>query len=256
MVLFDLNKQKISRRAITRKDVDFIVKHEASVYPIEETLTLLRTRLIDWYLGGTALHEQSAKFAQIYEHESSGEVEALWLVMPLRPESYYELISGKRKELDMQSQIDFVSPVACTTGEATTGVGLHVFHIARYQQSLKPFTQVFLQDLSHVIEILRTSCPATSIVGFSGYCTSKEGIAMFSKMGCSDRPMISVPEYVMHRQEDPENTVVVVGDQQVQQYKKQGWLVVNKCSMMVVFPDEKAVVWQFVKPNLQVKSLL
>jgi len=96
---------------------------------------------------------------------------------------------------------------------------------------------------------LRIRNPKLKICGLSGLCVSSSGIDLFYKQfNCRERDYVHT-EHILEK-----NGKLLCVDETKENLKsklKSGCIYKNKCSMLVLFPNESSPVWKIIKQNIK-----
>ena len=97
--------------------------------------------------------------------------------------------------------------------------------------------------LQKSIESLKEKNPELKVIGFSGLCVSPEGINLFeNKFNCRERDY-KYQETIMEK----DRSKIVIDFKKVNEKQQGGWKLINRCKMLILYPKEKSVVWNYLK---------
>ncbi|KAI1841935.1 hypothetical protein JX266_011905 [Neoarthrinium moseri] len=95
------------------------------------------------------------------------------IVLPLMESYWRDLLVGKIRETDINA-----SKMLCSEGGAEHSVGLHVFHVERYDDRVKGFAK---SSLEHAVVAAQSK--GWNILGCSALTATPEGRRSFEKLG-------------------------------------------------------------------------
>lgn len=214
-------------RAITKKDFRLILQQDKRVYPTDSPVT--EDILKSWYT-------KNPEFGMIYEDEKKNVV-GNCVIIPLNGTSWEKLISGKLGESEMSSKTIF-------DNSKDKEIGIHIYHIEKIDKKVQDFHKIVLSDIKRIIKDLRIRNHKLKVVGLSGLCVTAEGIGLFeNKFNCKERNYIC-EEHIMKR-----GTEIALAKnlEEVKEKKKKEFKIVNRCKMLVLYPNEKSLVWDYLK---------
>jgi hypothetical protein len=205
-------------RRITKQDYPKILELDKKVYPTRNPVT---TNILDqWFL-------KNPEFGMIFENNG------VFIAIPLNKNGWNKLISGNLSESDLDSKTIF-------NNSRDKEIGIHIYHIEKSTEN--KFHEECLKALSNIVDDLRTNNPSLKIIGLSAYCVTQAGIRLFAnKLNFSEKQFIS-NEYILEK----DNELIVFKPNTQQELKnkiKEGYKQINRCKMLVSYPDEKIKVW-------------
>lgn len=156
-------------------------------------------------------------------------------VFALKPTEWHRLITGEISEADLTTESMF-------NIETDSSLALHVYHIEKLDvRSTERVWPHFLSALKEKATVLREKNPAIDIVGFSGLTASPSGFHLFSsKFGCLERNYKCSEKIFKH---------AVTGDLYVSNDEESvpdSMIFICSCKMLVLYPGEKSIVWDFL----------
>lgn len=215
-------------RSITQKDYSKLLELDKKVYPTDNPVN---PKILDnWYA-------KNPEFGLIFE-DNKGKLEGMCITIPLNKNGWNKLINGKLAEADLNSKTIF-------DNSRDKEIGLHIYHIEKFSDG-KDFYKNSLAGLNSVLESLGKQNPKLKIIGFSGLCVTASGISLFyNKFNCRERKFIN-SEHILKRNNHLE---IFSADSQKQLYEKlkRGYEYLNRCKMLVLYPNEPSVVWEYLK---------
>ncbi|MBS3092929.1 hypothetical protein J4466_05940 [Candidatus Pacearchaeota archaeon] len=215
-------------KTIRKENYRVLLELDKKVYPTDSPVT---PRVLDqWY-------QRNPEFGMVYREK--GKIVGLGIAIPLNAKAWKRLINGELAESDLNSETIF-------DNSKDKEIGIHVYHIEKLDKSIKEFHKTFLIDLSKIIGKLRIKNPNLEIIGFSGLCVTNEGIGLLSrKLTCKEREY-KCNEYIL---EKDNKKIVFKADSKKELDSKiaDGYKLINRCQMLVTYPGEKSIVWEFFK---------
>lgn len=212
-------------RNINEKDFDSILKLDKQVYPTENPVT--KKILKKWY-------SKNPEFGLIYEKNES--VSGLCIAIPLNKSGWEKLVLGNISEADLDESLIFDKL-------RDSQIAIHVYHIEKLDDKIESFHNIVLKDLNEVISNLRIRNPLLKVVGFSGLCVTPSGIELFkNKLNCKERTYFS-SEYIFVKN-NKKYLFNLTDSSKILTLIKEGYVLVNRCNMLVSFPSEKSIIWE------------
>lgn len=221
---------ELKTRAIEPRDIELILKLDKQVYPTSSPVT--KETIQSWYI-------RNPEFGIVFEKE--GKTVGLMIIIPLNKESWLKLINGKLKESEMTTKTIF-------NNEKDKEICLHGYHIEKIDNSIKEFHKIALSQLKEVIASLRKQNSKLDVCGFSTLSVTKEGIGLSSKLGLKEKEFI-VDEHIL---EKDNKKIVAESKKESDEKIKQGYKYLNKCKMLVLYPNEKSTIWDLLQNKVSI----
>jgi hypothetical protein len=213
-------------RSIEQKDYEKVFESDRKVYPTNNPVQ--SKDLDNWY-------QYNPEFGMMYETDT--ELNAMCIAIPLTAQGWTQLTSGKLAEADVSSETIFKN-------ERDSEIGLHMYHVEKFDSFTGSFYTTFLQDLSTILNNLRRNNPKLKIIGFSGLCVTAGGIGLFeNKFNCREREFINT-EHILRK--NGKLAVFDLTQTELETKLDEGYEYVNRCKMLVTYPQEKSIVWKFL----------
>ncbi len=185
--------------------------------------------LSNWY-------KKNPEFGMIFE-DDKGELEGVCISIPLNKNGWNKLINGKLSEADLNSKTLF-------DNSRDKEIGLHIYHIERLSDR-NDFYKDSLNGLNDIIQDLRKINPSLKIIGFSGLCVTPSGIGLFyNKFNCRERKFVN-QEHIF-RKEGKLKIFNINSYSQFSNVLKEGYEYLNRCKMLVLYPDEFSLIWDYL----------
>jgi len=214
-------------RSISKKDYELLLKLDRKVYPTDNPVT--SEILSNWY-------KKNPEFGMIFE-DDKGELEGVCISIPLNKNGWNKLINGKLSEADLNSKTLF-------DNSRDKEIGLHIYHIERLSDR-NDFYKDSLNGLNDIIQDLRKINPSLKIIGFSGLCVTPSGIGLFyNKFNCRERKFVN-QEHIF-RKEGKLKIFNINSYSQFSNVLKEGYEYLNRCKMLVLYPDEFSLIWDYL----------
>ena len=212
-------------RKINERDFGLILKQDKRVYPASSPVT--EEIISKWY-------ENDPEFGMIYEENEKFIGDCI--IIPLNAKWWTKLIKGKLSESETDEKTIF-------NNSRDNKIGIHIYHIEKIDRNMKEFYKIALSDLQKLINNLKNKNPKLRVIGFSGLCVSSEGINLFeTKFNCKERDY-KCPETIIEK----DDFKMVVDFHLINKKQKEGWKLINRCKMLILYPKEKSVVWDYLK---------
>lgn len=217
-------------RPIKKEDYSLVLELDKKVYPTDSPVT--KRNITNWYLN-------NPEFGLIYEED--GSTVGLCIAIPLNANGWKRLTEGTLAESDLDERVIF-------DNSKDEELDIHIYHIERFDGSMKCFYKTVLRDLSNLIENLKERNKALKVIGFSGLCVTKEGIDLFeSKLGCKEHGYVD-QEHILEK--NGKRMVLKTDSQAVLDSKiKDGYSYLNRCKMLTVYHSENSVVWSYFRAS-------
>ena len=216
-----MNLQKIQE-----KDFELILQIDKKVYPTSSPVT--KDIIKSWYT-------KNSEFGMIFQDKNK--IVGNFIVIPLNKNGWERLIKCKLKESQMNSRVIF-------DNSRDREICLHVYHIEKFDKNINHFYKIALKELSKLIKNLKINNKNLKIGGFSGLCVTLEGLELFeNKFKCKEREFL-VQEHILEK-----NGKKFVAESLLEsnQKKNENYNYLNPCKMLVLFPKEKSIVWNYLK---------
>lgn len=211
-------------RAIKPSDFNLLLEMDKNVYPTSFPVT--REIIKNWYV-------RNPEFGMIYEKE--GKIAGIMLIIPLNKESWKKLINGKLKESEMNNKTIF-------DNKKDKEIGLHIYHLEKIDKTIKEFYKICLKDINEKVSKLKIINPELRIVGLSALSVTSEGIGLFeNKFNFTEKNFL-VDEHIL---EKDNKKFVAYSQEEVDSKIKKGYKYLNKCKMLILYPNEESIVWDF-----------
>jgi hypothetical protein len=215
-------------RPINQKDYPKLLELDKKVYPTDNPVT--SEILNKWY-------KKNPEFGMIFE-DDNGNLEGMCITIPLNKKGWNKLINGKLAEADLDSKTLF-------NNLRDKEIGLHIYHIERFSDK-KRFYEKSLAEINSVVNNLKKSNSELNIIGFSGLCVTASGIGLFyNKFNCRERKFIN-SEHVL-RKDNKLEIFTTQSQIELSEKIKQNYEYINRCKMLVLYPDEPSIVWESLK---------
>ena len=215
-------------RAITSTDYATLLDLDKYIYPTDNpvTLELLNTWFSELPQFGIML-------------ENGDELYGMCIAIPLNKKGWDGLISGEIAEADLDESTLFKPG-------RDSQLGIHIYHIEKLMQTAEPIYVESLRGLQQNISDLHSSGYDFSLAGFSALCVTAQGIGLFSnKLNCRERDYIN-PEHIL-RNSQGLKIVELESQGELSMLLKNGCDYVNRCKMLVTYPQEPSLVWEYLK---------
>ena len=213
-------------RSVRRSDYARIIESDKEVYPTANPVT--EDVLDQWY-------KNNPEFGSILEQHN--ELRGMCIAIPLTTEAWKKLVSGDVSESELHGSAIF-------DASKDNEIGIHIYHLEKSGQS-KGFYKDALWALGEITHRLKRKNPALRIIGFSGLCTSPQGISLFqNKFNCQERDFVN-REYVL-RKDGRAEVFHPQSEQDLRSKLADGYECICRCKMLVLYPEEASVVWDYL----------
>ena len=210
-------------RPIGKEDYPLLLKLDKKVYPTDSPVT--KDMLSRWYA-------KYPEFGLVYEE--NGEIAGLCAAIPLSESGWTKLIEGKLSESDLDDE------TLCDISRDSE-IGIHIYHIEKLDKSIKHFHEICLMDLARVMGMLKFNNKSLKVIGFSGLCTTKEGVGLFqNELKCRERAFIS-QEHILEKG----GRKIIANASDVPQKLAEGYSLITRCQMLVAYPSEEGMLWDY-----------
>jgi len=214
-------------RPINKEDYDLILELDRKVYPTIHPVT--KETLNRWY-------SQNPEFGMIYEENNK--VKGVCIVIPLNLNGWRGLIAGDLAEADLNESTIF-------DNSRDKEIGIHIYHIEKLDQSLKNFHTICLDYMAKEIKKLKLENKSLRVGGFSGLCVTSAGISLFrNKLNCKESDYVC-KEYIFEK-DGEKQLFTLKSAEEISNLTEEGYTFVNRCQMLVTYPNEESVVWSFI----------
>jgi hypothetical protein len=209
---------------LTKKDYNFVLKLDKKVYPTKNSVT--KKIISSWYKNNPE-----------FGIKISGKRKGICVVIPLNESGWTKLINGKLSESNVTGKYLF-------DNKREKEIGIHIYHIEKFEKN-KNFYILALKQINKIIKKLRISNPKLKICGLSGLCVSSSGIDLFyKKFNCRERDYIHT-EHILEKK----GKLICIDEtkENLNSKLKSGYLYKNKCTMLILYPNEPSIVWNHIK---------
>jgi len=213
-------------RPITKEDYKLLLQLDIKVYPTDNPVS---SEILDqWF-------QNNPEFGMIFEENT--EVKGMLIIIPLTKDGWTKLINGNLAEADLNGDVIF-------NIERDNAIGLHGYHMEKLDPNMKQFYNVAFKALANIIDNLKSSKPNLEVCGFSGLCVTSDGINLcYNKFNCRERDYLC-SEHILKKGDE----LIIVDTEKSEDVKSkldQGYQYVNRCKMLVTFPEEISIVWRY-----------
>lgn len=222
-------------REIKKEDYQLILDLDKQIYPTETPVTL--ENIAKWY-------RNNPEFGLVYEED--GKVVGISIIIPLNAEGWKQIEEGKVFESELTDKMIFD---ASKDGE----LGIHMYHIEKFERNalapIREFYKTVIRDLAVVVNELKKKHKKLKVIGFSGLAVTKEGIILCEdKLGCKERAYVC-DEHILKK---GNSKFVIKADKahlkEILEPKiKDGYSYLNRCKMLISYPGEKSLIWEYLK---------
>jgi len=222
-------------REIKKEDYQLILDVDKQIYPTNSPVT--PDIIAKWY-------NNNPEFGLVYEED--GKIVGLSVVIPLNAEGWNQLVEGKISESDLDSKTIF-------DASRDHELGIHMYHIEKFEHNalapIREFYKTVIRDLAVVVNGLKKKHKKLKVIGFSGLAVTKEGIILCEdKFGCKEGSYVS-DEHILKK---GNAKIVMKADKThlkeiLEPKVKDGYSYVTRCKMLVSYPNEKSVIWEYIK---------
>ena len=214
-------------RILTEKDCELILDMDKKVYPTSSPVT--KEIIKSWYI-------KNPEFGVVFEENNR--IDGVLIAIPLNKQSWKKLINGKLKESEMSEKTIFDNSL-------DRELGIHIYHIEKLDTNIKEFYKISLNYMASLLDNLKKKNNNLKVIGFSGLCVTPEGINLFEKkFNCKERDFV-VQEHILEK--DGKRIVLETESKEVIQNKiDDGYNYITKCKMLVLYPKENSVVWDYL----------
>lgn len=215
-------------RTLTRKDYELILEMDKKVYPTSSPVT--KEIIKSWYIN-------NPEFGAIFEENK--EIVGVLIAIPLNKQSWKKLINGELKESEMNKKTIF-------NNSQDKELGIHIYHIEKLDGGIKEFYKTSLKYLASLLDNLKKKNSNLKVIGFSGLCVTNKGTHLFEKkFNCKERDFV-IQEHIFQKNE--QRIVLETNSKEIIQNKiNEGFGYLTKCKMLVLYPEEKSIVWRYLK---------
>ena len=214
-------------RPLTQSDYLNLLAVDKKVYPTDNPVT--EEILGQWY-------KNNPEFGVVFEEHNT--LRGMLISIPLTKGAWQGLTSGKISEAELHGGAIF-------NASRDSEIGIHVYHVERHDKS-KGFYKEALGALAEIVRNLKHKNLALKVVGFSALCSSLQGRNLFeNKLNFRERGFIS-GECIVRKARRVE---IFRSHSEAELKKKlaQGYEFINRCKMLVLYPDEPSLVWSYLK---------
>jgi len=214
-------------RPITQKDYAKVLELDKKVYPTDNPVT---SEIIQqWY-------QRNPEFGIVFENR--GKINGMCIAIPLNKKGWKKLINGKLAEGELNSKTIF-------DNSRDKEIGIHIYHIEKFDDT-REFHKESLTNINFIINKLRETNPKLKIIGFSALAVTSCGIGLFyNKFNCRERKFIN-DEHIL-RINNKLETFKTNSQKELEDKLNQGYEYLNRCKMLVLYPNEPSVVWNYLK---------
>lgn len=215
-------------KSINKKDYDLILRLDKKVYPTASPVT--KEIIAQWY-------QNNPEFGFVFHKKNK--INGMCVAIPLNKKGWKQLISGKLAESGLNSKTIF-------NNSKDKEIGIHIYHLEKFDKHKKGLYLASLKEIQKLIIQLRKENPKLKIIGFSGLAVTSQGITLlYNKLNCRERGFINT-EHILAKQgkiEIFETTSI----KKLMEKLKQGYEYKNRCKMLVLYPNEPSIVWNYLE---------
>ena len=213
--------------SITKEDYPLLMELDKKVYPTDDPVT--PEIFNQWFAN-------NPEFGILLKNEEETLGNAI--IIPLNKKGWEGLTTGKLLESELNSKYIF-------DNTRDKELCIHIYHIEKLTK-IEKFHDLILKKLQEIISSLKDTNTQLTVSGFSGLCVTSQGIGLFyNKFNCREREFINT-EVILEK-----NSKIKIADEEnLEELKKdlsQGWSYKNRCKMLVIYPNEFSIVWNYLK---------
>jgi hypothetical protein len=215
-------------RLINKKDYAFLLELDKKVYPTDSPVT--KEVIEQWY-------QNNPEFGFIF-HEKE-KIKGVCVGIPLNKNGWEKLISGNLLESELDSKTIF-------NNSRDSELGIHIYHLEKFNEPKIKIYEESLKQLSKIIDKLRLKNPELKIIGFSGLAVTVQGISLlYNKLNCRERKFLN-DEHIFKKQ-GKLKIFKINSLNELLEKLKEDYEYVNRCKMLVLYPDETSIVWKYLR---------
>jgi hypothetical protein len=220
------NNYGMVSRAIKPSDYAMLLEMDKKVYPTSSPVT--EEIIKSWYI-------RNPEFGAVYENREG--IVGVRVVIPLNAEGWKKLIAGNLKESETTGETLF-------DNSRDSEIGIHIYHIEKLSGGVRNFHTIALMDLAGIVDNLRQRNRDLKLAGLSALAVTAGGIRL-----AEDKLRFRERDYVCseHILEKDGKKVVVENQGEADKKIKEGYIYLNRCKMLVLYPTEPSKVWNFLK---------
>lgn len=224
-------------RPIKKEDYKILLELDKKVYPTKSPATV--KTIEKWY-------SKNPEFGLIYEKDNK--IAGICAAIPLNSKGFEKITLGKSMKEDSNEDFIFdegdLDEKTIFDNSRDTEIAIHIYHIEKLDSSIKEFYKRSLEKLSHILKKLKKRNKNLKVTGFSGLCSSVEGINLFyNKLGCRERKYIC-PEHIIEKN----GQKIIAKDNSLEDIKKRfkGYDHINRVKMLITYPSENSIIWKYL----------
>lgn len=210
-------------RSIRPADYDLLLRLDFAVYP---TIEQVPKEVMDqWF-------RLNPQFGLVFEE--GGRISGMNIVVPLSPQGWQALLSGvDERELSGDLIYD---------PERDRELGLYCYHIERIDEQ----PGFYMQALAALGEVVSSLRPAPRLLGYAAWAVTGQGIGLhYNKLNMREREHIW-DGHIMSLAGEKE-IVTDLSLEVLRQKLEAGYVYHNRCKLLVTYPGEASLVWQYLK---------
>jgi hypothetical protein len=220
--------ENMETRNIKESDFKFILENDKRIYPTDSPVK--KDVIKSWYI-------RNPEFGIIFKKD--GKIIGNFIGIPLNKQSWEKLINGELKESEITDKTIF-------NILKDNELCIHCYHLEKFDDLLKDFYKICLEKLKEIIVKLQKENPKLQVLGFSGLAVSPSGIGLFeNKFKCKEIKFLC-QEYVLEKRSQK---FVAKSKEEADERQKQGWKILNRCKMLVLYPNEESLVWDILNTH-------
>ncbi|MDD9911870.1 MAG: hypothetical protein OXR68_04395 [Alphaproteobacteria bacterium] len=216
-------------RSICEKDYELLLASDRAVYPTDAPVT--PAILDQWF-------QNNPEFGMVAEE--GGQTRAMFIAIPLAKKAWEDLIAGRLEESDLDADTVF-------DNMRDSEVGIHIYHVEKYSDfsGSEPFYAAAFRQLGKIVDSLKEQNPELEVAGVSALCVTAQGIGLFyNKLNFLESDFIN-SEHILSKNGQLE--IFDTTSQQALTAKlSDGYAYINRCKMLVAYPDGVSPVWTFL----------
>jgi len=214
-------------RKINEKDYDLILQLDKKVYPTSSPVT--KKIISQWY-------QNNPEFGFVFENKEK--MTGICVAIPLNKKGWKQLIFGKLAESELDSKTIF-------NNNRDSEIGIHIYHREKFNFKESKFYEKSLKQIAEIIANLRLKNPKLKIIGFSRLAVTEQGISLlYNKLNYRERGFINT-EHIIQKQGKLE-IINTPSKEELIKKLNQGYEYKNRCKMLVLYPNEPSIVWNYL----------
>jgi hypothetical protein len=231
----------LNSRSITKDDFPLLLALDKKVYPTNSPVT--GSILNKWFKKnpefGIIIENQSVSKSNVLGGNST--ISGVGIFVPLNLNGWKKLIAGELSESNLDDKTIF-------DVKRDNQLCIHCYHLEKLDSTIEGFNKLCFTELSQIIKRLKQKNPELKVQGLSALSVTPCGIGLFEqKLGFKEREFITTEHILKNNKSGNLIILDTKSKKDIAKKVSEGFTYILKCKMLVLYPKEKSLAWEYLK---------